>query len=240
MTFTWHDLMSTDVSRARALYAELFGWKSDGDLMLAGGAPVAAILPFHDATVGSHWVPSVTAPDLDALCTRVRAAGGTICFGPVPHACGGRFAFATDPQGGFFAARDVATDATGWWRDKLLADDVAVATAFYRALDASIGRADARSNSERCAASIDPLVVARPPVAPRSQWLPHLVVDDLAATTARAARLGMMVVVADKAVEDRRYAVYADVAGGIIGVASPGSAGARSDAQRRGGEAGHA
>jgi uncharacterized protein len=217
--FTWHELMATDVPRAQAFYSALFGWDCSDGAIRVGQRTIGAIMPFAGAPgFGTHWVPYVAVGDLDGLCREVGACGGTVCFGPVAHPGGGRFAFVTDPQRGFFSAREAGpviphtSEPGGFWLDKLLADDVDTAQAFYARL---LGW---RTFDEGGAA----WMIRRPPVAPMTMWLPHVVVDDVSEVARRAAQLGGHVPVAPKRVDGvGTFTVVADASAGIVAAIAP-------------------
>ena len=189
MQFTWYELMATDVARASAFYGELFGWAIHDQQILADGASIGAIFPFPGgAGIGSHWVPYAVVDDLDATVACALAAGGRTCFPPTVHPLGGRFAFLEDAQGAYFSLRSgVVATPTPFVAPKLLADDPPKATAFY---DALFG-------------GVPGLIAARPPVAPRTMWLPRVPAFD----GERAQRLGGMLV---------RPHVVVDPTGGVI------------------------
>src|SRR5262245_42252033 len=106
MSFSWFELMATDVARASAFYSELFGWTVRDSQLLAGGEPIGAIFPFPGASgIGSHWVPYAVVADLDAAVAEACAAGGKTCFPPTAHPLGGRFAFLEDAQHAYFSLR---------------------------------------------------------------------------------------------------------------------------------------
>lgn len=202
--FVWHDLMTTDLPRARAIASELFGWSVRDDVIFDGDEAIAALIEFAAPGFGSHWVPYIAVDNVDATCASTRAAGGTVCHGASAHPGGGTFAFLMDSQRGFFSARAGFTPPRQTrFHDVLLADDVAGARAFYKTL---LGWT-----------LDDGQVIQRPPIAPMSLWLPHVIVDDVDAISERATRLGATVVVPKRDVPKRgTYAVFADRALGTI------------------------
>jgi uncharacterized protein len=220
--FVWHELMATDVTRAQVFLGELFGWDCRDGMLRAGERLIGAVLPFEGAPgFGSHWVPYVAVRDLDAFCDRVKACGGDLCIPPVAHPGGGRFAFLGDPQRGFFSAREGGDAAarTGtpgsFWLDKLLADDPAIAAKFYADL---LGWSSPDEHGWMRGGE-DPVawIIRRPPVAPTPMWLPHVIVDDVAAAAARAKRLGAIVVVPPRQLAGiGTYAVFTDAVTGTI------------------------
>ncbi|MDQ3341613.1 MAG: hypothetical protein M4D80_41205 [Myxococcota bacterium] len=202
--FVWHDLMTTDLAHARTVAGELFGWNIREDVVIANNEPIAMLVPFDAPGFGSHWVPYVDVADVDAFCDKTRAAGGTVCVPPSAHPNGGRFAFLMDTQRGFFSARSGFTPpAQTGFRDVLLADDVAAAHRFYQTL---LGWT-----------LDDSAIIQRPPIAPMSLWLPHVIVENVSIASDRATRLGATVLVPKCHVPERgTYAVFADRALGVF------------------------
>jgi uncharacterized protein len=215
--FNWYELMATDVARAQAFYAALFGWSCDDGAIRVDDRTIGAIMPFAGAPgLGTHWVPSVPVTDVDAFCREASACGGNVCIGPVAHPGGGRFAFITDPQRGFFSAREAGpivarTSKPGsFWLAKLLADDVAVAESFYARL---LGWQSREQGA---------WIIRRPPIAPMTMWLPHVIVEDVEDIARRAAALGAMVAVPPKRVEGiGTFTVCADASAGIVAAIAP-------------------
>jgi hypothetical protein len=225
--FVWHELMATDVTRAQVFYGELFGWSCTDGRIRAGEQLIGAIIPFDGAPgFGSHWVPYVAVRELDVFCREVKACGGGVCIPPVAHPAGGRFAFLTDPQRGFFSAREggeaaARTDTPGsFWIDKLLADDPAAAGKFYTDV-LGWSRPDEHGYLRAGEAAVA-WMIRRPAVAPTSMWLPHVIVDDVAGAAARAKRLGAMVVVPPRQLAGiGTYAVFTDAVTGTIAAITP-------------------
>src|SRR5215203_3314572 len=69
--FTWHEMMSTDVSKSVKFYTELFGWRTETmdmgpagnyTLFLAGDQGVGGCLQGQPG-VPSHWLTYVGAQD---------------------------------------------------------------------------------------------------------------------------------------------------------------------------------
>src|SRR5256885_1342641 len=108
--FIWHDLMTLDAARARAFYAELFGWNlvplSMGGfkihLIEHTGRRIGAIMP-EQGIASSHWVPYLAVEDTDRACQRAAGLGAQVCTGAVNVPKLGRFALVEDPQGALFS-----------------------------------------------------------------------------------------------------------------------------------------
>ncbi len=114
----WHQLHTTDLSRATAIYCELFGWRLTECLdhgphgvhqsfaYNTGGASVGsmaetALLP----GIHPHWLFHFRVAALEPVMAAVRAAGGVV-IGPIVLPGGDRIAACDDPQGAAFAVRE--------------------------------------------------------------------------------------------------------------------------------------
>jgi predicted enzyme related to lactoylglutathione lyase len=119
----WYELNTFDVERAKANYAELFGWEFAqpvdlGDLGVVhpfawerGGAPVGSMRDIAARPgVHPHWLFHRRVASLDATMDAVRARGG-IVLDPVVLPKGERIAICDDPQGAAFAIRDGAASS---------------------------------------------------------------------------------------------------------------------------------
>jgi len=110
--FVWIEIPVSDMNRAMAFYAKVFGY--DLQIDESGPNPMAMFTAKDFATgVAGHLYPGTPAargagptchmevPDtLDATKARVVAAGGTIDLdGAVIEIPAGRFSYATDPDG---------------------------------------------------------------------------------------------------------------------------------------------
>lgn len=115
-----NQLNTSDPEEAQRFYSALFGWRfyqvatdpqpywginnpsGDGETLNAGMMPLPP-----DATAPSHWLCYFTAGteagDLEPALDRIRTAGGTVLFGPMPVPPDSRIAGAMDPQGAVFA-----------------------------------------------------------------------------------------------------------------------------------------
>lgn len=111
----WHQLHTTDVDRAVAIYGELFGWATNETVPmpdLEGGHRLFAWEPGGE-TVGSmgntarwpgvhpHWLFYFPVADLDAAVAKARAEGGK-ALDPIALPNGDRVAPCDDPQGAAF------------------------------------------------------------------------------------------------------------------------------------------
>ncbi len=107
--FSWNELMTTDVTSAKAFYHALFGWdmhdepipKGTYTLLIAGEHKLGGIMaiPADAAGVPPSWGAYVTVDDVDQQTTRASSLGGRIIRPPEDIPNVGRFAVISDPQG---------------------------------------------------------------------------------------------------------------------------------------------
>ena len=200
-TFVWHDLMTTDADRARGFYGELFGWWFEPYelgactmwMIRAGDETIGTIMP-EASLPASHWMPYLGAGDLDDACARVEKLGGAVCTSAKLPGLG-RFAIAGDPQGGWFSLVDRSSSAEqalgpgrfGW--DELATGDAHAAITFYAVLFGWTFAQEGDTREIRSGLRAIGGVRAQSMFA-RPAWIPSILVEDIAAATARAARLG--------------------------------------------------
>lgn len=92
--FCWLDLAATDAGRAKAFYADAFGWacrerRANGGeftVLVAGGRGVASLYQLRRAQVAtgvpSHWTPYVRVDGAEAAAGRIIACGGAVVVPP--------------------------------------------------------------------------------------------------------------------------------------------------------------
>jgi len=110
-TPVWADLQSTDRDKARAFYADLFGWEwtvtgeafnhyanaSLGDRLIAGEMGAAAGAPEM-----AMWSLYLKTEDIDVATAHVEAAGGQVLMKPMTVGNLGAMGFYVDPTGAAF------------------------------------------------------------------------------------------------------------------------------------------
>jgi predicted enzyme related to lactoylglutathione lyase len=110
--FVWHELMTTDVKAAGAFYPKVTAWKTqawDKDpsytLWVSAKGPFGGVRTLPDAAraAGSHWLPYIGTPDVDATVQAAQRLGARVTMGATDIPDAGRFAVLADPQGAEFA-----------------------------------------------------------------------------------------------------------------------------------------
>src|SRR5271170_1552207 len=147
--FLWYELMTTDVTAAKAFYSTVVGWTTkdmsmpgmEYTIFQVGEAGVAGLMT-RGPSAPPTWVGYIGADDVDEYAAKVAAAGGAIHKPPADIPTVGRFAVVTDPHGAHFILFKPSLDmpsvpppppgspgTTGW--HELMAGDGAAAFDFY-------------------------------------------------------------------------------------------------------------
>ena len=114
--FCWSEIASTDLSKCRPFYENVFGWKfkasenTGGEMeyleFSSGGSefPDAALYEMQPMMFGGTVPPAhialyVAVDNIDDSVEKAKSLGGKVVFGPydIPHV--GRMAVVTDPTG---------------------------------------------------------------------------------------------------------------------------------------------
>jgi len=114
-TFSWCELVTTDVAAAMAFYTAVFGWEAEthGEAGSPGaytewkvaGRSVAGMMakpPNLPPDAGPFWSVYFSVADADAAVARVTELGGRLMMGPRDIEPG-RFAVVADPAGAVFS-----------------------------------------------------------------------------------------------------------------------------------------
>ncbi len=105
--FGYLELHSTDASRAKRFYSELFGWKTKdipapkiGTYTEVGTeeGPPAGLMAQQEPGARSTWLAYVTVPKLDETVVRAQKLGATVVV-PRTEIPEGAFAVLEDPTG---------------------------------------------------------------------------------------------------------------------------------------------
>ena len=110
--FYWNELMTRDVEKSKAFYADTLGWSYDtmpmsqggeytvcrsGDAMTGG---MMAITPEMGMDgIPDHWMAYIAVDDIDARVAKIAAAGGEILQPPFDVPEVGRIAMVRDATG---------------------------------------------------------------------------------------------------------------------------------------------
>jgi hypothetical protein len=214
--FVWHDLMTTDASRAQEFYGALLGWTTQvmpmgefGDyrMVSAGAHGVGGIVPLDPSHgIPSHWIGYMAVGDVDATCARIDATGGKTCVPPTDIPTIGRFAVCEDPSGALFSPfrpldgptveppAEPPAGTVAW--NELLTPDPQGMAAFYAPL---LGWTHEKMGTSaqgdywlfRRGGEFAGGMMPMPPSAEaRPQWLPYFAVESLDAALARIPALG--------------------------------------------------
>jgi len=122
----WHELSTSDSVAAWEFYSKHYGWEKDfampmGELGVyqtfrAGGekycgAMMNTMPEAPDKT--PKWLYYFTVDSVDTAAERIKAAGGTVAFGPMDVPGGSRILQGFDPSGGYFALTTPQTGQAG-------------------------------------------------------------------------------------------------------------------------------
>ena len=110
-TVCWSELMTHDVTKAKAYYTAICGWEFDtmnmgeGDYHIGriGETMVAGVMDMADmpgmADMPAYWMTYLAVDDVDAAVKETKAQGGTIHRAPWDVPGVGRIAILADPGG---------------------------------------------------------------------------------------------------------------------------------------------
>jgi predicted enzyme related to lactoylglutathione lyase len=112
--FSWSELQTRDVAKAKGFYSAVFGWttsafqggmgestlfENEGQ-QIAGGMDMPGEVPKE---VPPHWLPYFAVADTDAAVSTATAQGGNVLAPAMDVPEVGRIAVLTDPSGAVFA-----------------------------------------------------------------------------------------------------------------------------------------
>ena len=249
-TFVWHDLMTSDVEKAKRFYTELLGWEieiwkpgeMDYPMISAAGTQWGG---FNTLPPGQpmppHWLSYVAVDDLDAALGRVERAGGKMLAPTMEIPEVGRFAVVADPEGAVISAYQPAgegpqggeqTMAPGsfCWHE-LLTKDIEGVKAFYRDVFGwDTAEMDMGEGGTYCLFKLGDkrtggmMALPEGAGAPPS-WNVYVAVEDTDKTVAKAESLGASVHVRGTEIPSvGRFAVIADPTGAVFSVLGPNAA----------------
>lgn len=209
--FVWRELLTHDFEGAKRFYAELFGWAMKAmptpgvtyAWAATGDKDVAGILELECEEPMAYWAPYVSVADVDGAAETAVAHGGMLVMGPTDLPEVGRFAFIRDPLGAHFYLFHAANGdgeeteprvGEFCW-EHLNTADPAQALAFYtKVVGWGVQSFGPMSFFMRDEGTKPVAVVSQAPAGMPAHWLSYVMVDDLAATNAKAKELGAEVI----------------------------------------------
>jgi predicted enzyme related to lactoylglutathione lyase len=238
-TPSWVDIGTSDIPGAIRFYGELFGWEAEDQGADAGGYHMLSLDGKHVAGLGPqmnpgppYWTSYVSVADVDAVCERIGAAGGTVIVPPMDVFDSGRMAVAMDPAGAAFAmwqpnqhigAQLVNEPGSLCWNE-LMTTDVEGSKTFYGTVFGWGARTSESPmeyteflNGERSIAGM----MAKPPTVPAevpSNWLVYFTVSDCDAAVKQAEASGGSVSMPPMDIPIGRFAVLQDPQGATFAV----------------------
>jgi predicted enzyme related to lactoylglutathione lyase len=239
--FVWHELMSTDVERAKSFYTELLGWEIevykpgeiDYPMISAGGATHGGFWQQQAPGAPSHWLGHVCVEDVDGAANRAQGLGGTVLNGPMDMPEVGRFALLQDTHGAVFSAYrpegdGSASEGVFLW-DELMSPDVEGSKSFYTevfgwtASDMDMGDLGIYTIFNRDEETQVAGLLSKPEGMPGpAVWVPYIGADDVEATVARAQELGANALVSGMDVPGvGKIAILMDPTGAVFGLFKP-------------------
>jgi predicted enzyme related to lactoylglutathione lyase len=152
--FVWYELMTTDSAGAQAFYRKLLGWGTEAwqgggyTMWTNQGQALGGVMGLPEearkAGVPSHWLASISTPDLDGTIAQARQLGGQVRVPVTEMPQVGRWAVLADPQGATFTAYTPAGEppSSGGpprvgemsWHELMTSTDPADALRFYQSL----------------------------------------------------------------------------------------------------------
>jgi len=209
--FAWYELMTTDVTAARAFYASVMGWDAQDasapnlpyTLFTARNVPICGLmdLPEEGRKMGAwpRWTGYVGVNDVKVTADRIKRLGGTV-YVPPTNTNIGLISVVADPQMAIFAlvsglkiGREQPTESgkpghVGW--HELFAEDSAKSFAFYSAIFAwqkantEVSQGDLYHPFSASGLTIGG-IFTRHPTDPLPCWLLYLNVEDIDAAAER-------------------------------------------------------
>jgi len=240
-TFSWSDLQTDDLDRAKSFYADLFGWSYD-DIPIGEGAvysmakvqgkSVAGLGERQDESIPPHWNVYVTVDDADAVAARAGELGANVIAPPFDVFDAGRMAAFADPQGAILsiwqARQSIGAELVNevgalTWND-LMSPDIPAASEFYRQLfgwdiseiEGAEGQYWSITNDGRMNGGIMATPEGGHPV-----WNLYFAVEDVDAAIAKAGELGGRTIAPRMDVPNgTSFAVLSDPSGAVFSVAA--------------------
>jgi uncharacterized protein len=239
----WVDLSTSDPEAARTFYTSLFGWTAEpnpdfGGYAVAqlGGRDVAGIGPLMGGEgQPTAWAMYVGTNDANATVTAVEGAGGKVAVPPMDVADQGRMGVFQDPTGAFFGiwqpgkmtgAQVMREPGSVGWTE-LNARGLPAAKEFYQkvfgweseelgGMPEGMAYSELRVDGEPIGGAQE--MPAMVPAEVPSYWLVYFLVEDIAASAARAQELGATVLMPVTDYPGGKFTILADPQGGTFGL----------------------
>lgn len=240
--FGWIDTFTSDTERAQRFYEGLFGWRTYDRTDSMGahylqffldGQLVAGMsqMPPEMAAEGllPQWVSYVIADDVDAVCQRVREAGGQVMLSPMDVTDQGRLTNIMDPSGGMLGVwqpyqhqgADVFNIPGSLTWNELQTRNLAAALPFYERVFGwqwqdgtlpgyKVAMLPGKSGEDKANAGAEDMPSNVPEEIP-AVWQVYFAVEDVAGTVEDALALGGKVFVAPQQT----------ATGGVAGILDP-------------------
>ena len=240
--FIWADLVTDDVVKARAFYAQVFGWQfwGVGNYLIAmnDGQPLGGMFqkprPANDPKAKPRWFGYISVSSVGKAERAVTKAGGRVLAPVKDFPKRGEQAVFADREGAIFGVmkssagdpEDVLAEPGDWIWIQLLSRDARNAADFYRAVagyevveNTSTNRLNdyVLVSKGFARGTVRTMVSKSEDVSP--SWLPYVRVKSVSETVGKAKQLGGSVLVEPKpGVFEGGVAIIADPTGAAIGI----------------------
>jgi hypothetical protein len=246
--FCWTDLGTTDVAGAKKFYQGIFGCKMTDLPMGTGGfkysmlhvrgRDACALYPMTDdqrkMKAPPFWLPYICVKNAARTITKAKAAGGTVCLGPMDVMDQGRMAILQDPTGASFGIWQPRqhqgaglddTPGTVCWHDLNTPKAAAAAKFYAKVFGWKTQRMGEGANAyqlfklgEKGGGGLWPVPMKQLPPC----WVTYWNVADCAKTVAKVKRLGGHVLMDTFTVPGYCcFAVLRDPQGAAFGILEP-------------------
>lgn len=230
----WADLLTSDMERAEEFYGPLFAWTfkrvaEDYVLATGNGGPVAGFVENDQDDEGEAiWLPYLSVPDVDRASREAASALGRVLMKPKAAPTRGRVSIVTDGEGAPIVllhsyngdpANVPAPLGSILWYDLWTHDPAAAARFYEKVAGLEVKSVKERDGSVHRVLGRDGVATGGLLKLPwenvKSNWLPYVHVEDVAATARRAVQLGGKVLA-----QNKDTAVLQDPEGAAIGIQS--------------------
>ena len=231
-TFCYTELATPDMKSAKKFYEALFGWQmkdtplQDGSVYVQpqkNGKDVGGMYETKDAP--PNWLSYVAVANADEAAAKAASLGGHLMMEPFNVMDLGRMAMIVDPQGAPFAIWEAKKNPGSGVRDEsgamcwneLGAKDIDVARKFYTSLFGWTAKVSPEYTEWHAGTrAVGGCMTVPMPEIP-THWLVYFMVDDIDASTKKAASMGGDVRVPPMDIPKvGRFSVVADPQGAVF------------------------